>query len=291
MIKNRLIIIAAFIAFLTGCNHSNKANIHPCTLSKKSIPTLKMNVVAKKDKVRLVSVKNPFIKQRMIVNKMHGMLVNTNEIGTPDHPTIEGGIINSTDNVIVNNNAMSVETKIPIINAKQNILPQQHQPSFQDDWATSGKIKQFLTAANTQGKLDYVLKKSDQMRLPASIAVLPMVESNYDGNAISTKGAGGAWQLMPETAERYGIKEQDRFRFSTSTDTALKLLSDLHQQFGNWELAFAAYNAGSNRIRIALQKNPQAKSIDELELPLETKVYVKRIMSINKKMMELQKNG
>jgi len=58
----------------------------------------------------------------------------------------------------------------------------------------------------------------------------------------------------------------------------------LHQQFGSWALAFAAYNAGSKRVELALRKNPKARSIKDLDLPKETKQYVSRIMSINKKL-------
>ena len=209
----------------------------------------------------------------------------TSYIGTPDHPTIDGGIINSTDGMPVNHDMPSTKPLFPQQQAVKVTLikaSEDNQKPFKDNWATSEKVKRLLIEAASQGKLDYVLKKTDQMKLPASVAVVPMVESNYQTQAVSPKGAAGAWQLMPSTAKDYGINNQERFQFTTSTDTALKLLNNLHQQFGNWELAFAAYNAGNKRVCDAMQENPNAKTIDELDLPQETKTYLYKIMAIDK---------
>ena len=72
------------------------------------------------------------------------------------------------------------------------------------------------------------------------MALVPIVESNYNRNAVSPKGAGGAWQLMPKTAGDYGLSSNQRFDFTSSTGVAIQLLNDLYQQFGNWALVFAA---------------------------------------------------
>lgn len=82
---------------------------------------------------------------------------------------------------------------------------------------------------------------------------------------------------MPNTAMEYGLNPQDRTNFIPETNAALMLLKNLHQHFGNWDLAFAAYNAGTSRVDKALKNNPSANSIDELNLPLETKKYVSSI--------------
>lgn len=152
--------------------------------------------------------------------------------------------------------------------------------SFQDNWATSSKVKQVLMQAAQQGKLAYVLKKSEEMQLPASVALIPLVESHCQ-NITSPKGAAGDWQLMPAVANDYGITSEERFEFKPATNTALKLLQNLHARFGNWELAFAAYNAGSTRVETALKKQPTVSSIQELALPIETKQYVQKIKTAN----------
>ena len=83
---------------------------------------------------------------------------------------------------------------------------------------------------------------------------------------------------MEGTASDYGLSSKDRFDFNRSTDVAVQLLHDLHEQFGNWPLTFAAYNCGAQCVINALKRNPDAKDIDELSLPNETKQYVHKIV-------------
>jgi membrane-bound lytic murein transglycosylase D len=92
---------------------------------------------------------------------------------------------------------------------------------------------------------------------------------------------------MPSVAVDYGIKQEDRFDFIIATDTALQLLQHLYIQFGHWDLAFAAYHAGSGQVQKALQQNPMATSIEELRLPQTTKNYVKKLMLLNQTMMDM----
>jgi Transglycosylase SLT domain len=150
-----------------------------------------------------------------------------------------------------------------------------------DTWATDERVEKALHQAAGDGKLSYVLGQAKQRNLPASVAIVPIVESNYNANAVSPKGAGGAWQIMPKTAQGYGMESKDRFDFNNSTKLALEILTDLHEQFGNWALAFAAYNCGSQCVINALKKNPTATDINDLSLPSETKNYVNQIMHLN----------
>lgn len=147
-----------------------------------------------------------------------------------------------------------------------------------DQWASNSSVERVLKQAASEGKLDYVLGQAKKANVPASVAIVPIVESKYNKNAVSPKGAGGAWQLMPATANDYGLSSQGRFDFHNSTDVAIQILSDSYQQFGNWALAFAAYNCGNQCVLNAIKKNPNAKDIEELSLPGETKDYVKQIV-------------
>lgn len=223
---------------------------------------------------------------------VEGILKHTVAIGTPDNPTIDGGFINSADGFPV---IIPEPIKDPHNSSQENDGEKrgvQNDPTkigsvFHDEWATSERVKEFLKSAAKDGKLAYVLDKTEKKGLPASIAIVPMVESNYQPNVTSNKGAGGVWQLMPQTAKDYGLKNEDRYRFEPATDVALNLLQDLHKQFGSWELAYAAYNAGADRVNNALHKNPQAASVQELDLPKETKDYVMHIIKLNKTMETL----
>jgi hypothetical protein len=218
---------------------------------------------------------------------------HTEQIGSVDAPTFDGGIINSPEYTRV----ISVVTKLkPVHLSHQSHLvvekllaetPQAQQSDSADLWATRTTAKRLLRAALQDGKLASVLSASKRMHLPASVALVPMVESNYQTKVVSPKGAVGAWQLMPGTASDYGLKPEERVQFARSTDAALHLLSDLHHQFNNWELAFAAYNAGSKRVSDAIKKNPSARRVDELDLPLETKTYVQRLRAINHTIEEI----
>jgi membrane-bound lytic murein transglycosylase MltF len=226
---------------------------------------------------------------------------HTDLIGDTDSPTIDGGIINAADGLPVTSKETTQENTSKIswqnlesISEDENReqksstkIEGKNAGRFQDDWATSDQVAILLKQAARDGKLDYVLKKADEKGLPASVATIPMVESNYHDDAISNKGAVGSWQLMPKTAQELGLKPEERKQFTLATDAALNMLNDLHQQFGSWELAFAAYNAGPARVQAALKKNPSATSVQELDLPQETKDYVKQIALINKKLGQL----
>jgi hypothetical protein len=213
----------------------------------------------------------------------------TEMIGTAEQPTIEGGFINRAEKDVIVKSSASFNTTEEKKTAMIAIHPATRE--MPDEFSSDKNIKQLLTTAARDHKLAYVLHQANQWKLPATVALIPMVESHYQTDAVSPKGAKGAWQLMPATAKDYGLKSKARENFAASTDSALHLLSDLHQQFGNWTLAFAAYNAGSARVMLALHHHPQAQFIDDLDLPVETKRYVYRLKQIVRVMARLSMNN
>lgn len=122
--------------------------------------------------------------------------------------------------------------------------------------------------------------------VPADLAAVILVESGGRVNALSPKGARGLWQLMPETARRYGLRvdeiRDDRLDLFISTDAAAQYLHDLYAQFGNWKLALAAYNTGAGNVGSAILK-AHTQDFDQLAslriLPLETRNYVPRVLA------------
>lgn len=152
----------------------------------------------------------------------------------------------------------------------------------QDKWAYSKEVKLAFQQAVKNGRYDYVLQTTNAMNLPRHLALIPLLESDYKDKVVSHSGAAGAWQLSAEIAKDYGIHKQQRFEFKAATGVALKFLQQLHKQFGSWDLAMAAYNAGPGRVAGALRKNPKATSVEELELPRETILYVARIKNMEK---------
>ena len=122
-------------------------------------------------------------------------------------------------------------------------------------------------AAQTHG-VDYEL-------LQALIAT----ESGFDTFAVSPKGAVGLMQLMPPTAERYGVKADKQTPIEkkltdpkTNIKAGTSYLRDLIKMFpGQLELAVAAYNAGEGAVQRAGNRIPNYP---------ETKNYVKTVMQL-----------
>jgi len=101
--------------------------------------------------------------------------------------------------------------------------------------------------------------------------------------AVSTAGAAGIWQFMPDTARRYGLLVDEyideRLDFKKSTDAAMRYLNDLHDIFGNWTLVAAAYNRGENGLQRDLAWQFVDTYYDAL-LNNETARYVYRILAL-----------
>ncbi len=98
-----------------------------------------------------------------------------------------------------------------------------------------------------------VLEELERYQLPAEYALLPIAESWYRPDA---RGAGdhvGVWQFGRSTAHTLDLPITNRYDARmdpiASTDAALRYLAQLHNQFGDWRLATAAYNAGPYRVK------------------------------------------
>ena len=117
--------------------------------------------------------------------------------------------------------------------------------------------------------------------IPTEMTAVLLVESAGNPLALSPKGARGLWQFMPETARRYGLRvdteRDDRLDLELSTRAAARYLRDLHQRFGDWPLALAAYNAGTLQVERAI-RHGGAPDFWRLSaqglLPQETRAYV-----------------
>lgn len=122
--------------------------------------------------------------------------------------------------------------------------------------------------------------------VPSQLAAVILVESGGDPAALSPKGARGLWQLMPETARRYGLLVgqvvDERLNVEKSTRTAARYLRDLYGQFGSWPLALAAYNTGEQNLQRAIDSSG-ASDFSALSsrrlLPFETRNYVPAVLA------------
>ena len=101
---------------------------------------------------------------------------------------------------------------------------------------------------------------------PNLVMAIIQVESSFNSNALSPKGAQGLMQLMPETALKYGAN--DAFNIEQNIDAGIHLISDLLQKYdGDIKLVLAAYNAGEGAVKKYNGIPPYKETIE----------YIKRI--------------
>jgi len=135
--------------------------------------------------------------------------------------------------------------------------------------------------------LYHILSEVEKRGMPSEIALLPMVESAYNPMAYSVGHASGIWQFLPATGKNYGLHENawydGRRDIIAATNAALTYLNRLHQQFGTWELALAAYNCGEGCVQRAIEHNQRLglpTDYKSLPLPAETRDYVPKLMAV-----------
>jgi len=125
--------------------------------------------------------------------------------------------------------------------------------------------------------------------LPVSLVGVAEVESGFNPRAVSPKGAAGLWQFMPDTARQYGLvvnaTQDDRFDVPKSTVAAARYLRQLYDQFDDWPLALAAYNAGPNLVGSAICRSHShdfGTLSRNFSLPRETQNYVPKVLAVTK---------
>ena len=126
-----------------------------------------------------------------------------------------------------------------------------------------------LALAGPKPFVDIVCPIMQQQAEARGLPPMPFVrliwkESRFNPQAVSPKGAQGIAQFMPGTAEERGL--DDPFEPKSAIVHSASLLADLRQEFGNFGLAAAAYNAGAERVRAWLAGSSG--------LPWETQNYV-----------------
>ncbi len=124
--------------------------------------------------------------------------------------------------------------------------------------------------------------------LPEEISWLPLVESGFKSRAMSRARALGLWQFISSTGYRYGLERDwwidERLDPPKATLGAIGYLTDLHNLFGDWLTAMAAYNCGENSVlrRIRSQKESYFDQFWDIytRLPRETRRYVPRFLAV-----------
>lgn len=137
--------------------------------------------------------------------------------------------------------------------------------------------------------LYHIVNQIEQRKLPLELALLPIVESDFEIKALSAQGATGIWQLMPITAKHFNLQKNawydGRYDVLAATTAALDYLEYLHFKFSkNWLHAIAAYNSGEGRVKQAIIENKRfGKKTDfwSLNLPSETTNYIPKLLALS----------
>ncbi|WP_153100853.1 transglycosylase SLT domain-containing protein [Paraburkholderia hayleyella] len=139
----------------------------------------------------------------------------------------------------------------------------------------------------SQKYLYHIVEELEARHMPTELALLPFIESAYNPQALSVAKAAGMWQFIPGTGRSYKLKQnmwQDERRdVLASTSAALDYLSRLHDMFGDWYLALAAYNWGEGNVQRAIARNEAAglpTDYQSLRMPNETRHYVPKLQAV-----------
>jgi membrane-bound lytic murein transglycosylase D len=172
-------------------------------------------------------------------------------------------------------------------------LPKLQHPRV-DSWVkrfTTDLRSSYATYLSRMSRYDKMISKKLASRgMPQDLIYLAMIESGFNPTARSPVKASGLWQFMGPTAKQYGLtvsrRVDERNNPARATDAALKYLSSLHDRFGSWYLAAAAYNTGEGRVRRVLKEvTGRTRGTDadfyriSSRLPKETRDYVPKLIA------------
>ena len=131
--------------------------------------------------------------------------------------------------------------------------------------------------------LPTIEKMLEESGLPDDLKYLSVAESALRPHIGSRRGAMGFWQFMVETGRKYGLVIDEyideRRNLVASTRAATKYLKDLHETFGSWTLAAAAFNMGEEGLTAEILEQ-KTDNYYQLYLSLETQQFVLRVLSI-----------
>ena len=135
--------------------------------------------------------------------------------------------------------------------------------------------------------LFHIVEELERRGMPTELALLPYIESAFNPQAVSSAKAAGMWQFMPATGTYFDLKQNifrdDRRDVLASTRAALDYLQKLHNMFGDWHLALAAYNWGEGSVGRAIKRNEKLglpTGYLDLQMPAETRMYVPKLQAV-----------
>jgi membrane-bound lytic murein transglycosylase D len=189
--------------------------------------------------------------------------------------------------------------------------PEHRRLQFSKEVVDNPKVRHFIkyysvTAKNTFAELlarsgkymPMIAAVLTKEGLPKELGYLALLESRFILDSTSRNGASGLWQFIASTGRRYGLRidpwVDERRDPVKSTRAAAAYLKDLHDYYGRWFLATAAYNAGPGNVDKALRQS-RAKDFwsikEKAQLSEETRNFVPKFIAIALIASDPQKYG
>lgn len=235
--------------------------------------------------VKTTTVKNPTTNQTAAADD------DVELLDAESFDSLEG-LLYATDMRAVENDRLLILRhgdvwKRMTVGFKMNLNNPNPRIAAQRSWFTSRQPYIDRLSARASRYLHYTVREAERRGMPTELALLPVIESSYDPAATSSAAAAGLWQFIPSTGRIYGLRQSElydgRRDVVESTRAAYEFLGSLYNQFGSWELALAAYNAGPGRVQQAINRNAAAGLPTDywsLRLPTETMHYVPRFLAV-----------
>jgi membrane-bound lytic murein transglycosylase D len=157
-----------------------------------------------------------------------------------------------------------------------NLFKGREKKFFLDSYRRSGRYR------------PAILRALKEAGLPEELSWLPLIESGFKVNAFSRSRALGLWQFIASTGYKFGLKRDrwvdERMDPEKSTQAAIAYLRELHQIFGEWTTALAAYNCGEGRVLKSI-RSQRVNYLDNFwdlyeRLPMETAFYVPKFLAV-----------
>lgn len=213
-----------------------------------------------------------------------------------------------TDSVSPNSHSMivaaapSVLLKTPaLLPAKSIVFNSEAEPLFPEvEIPDTPEVNRFVRSYNNERRgcvrdgqerrREYekvVSEVFERYGLPRDLIHVALIESGFQPQARSNKGAVGMWQFIAGTARQYGLlvtgRVDERKDVEKATEAAARHLVQLYQNYQDWSLTLAAYNSGPGTVNKAISATG---SRDFFELARrgyfhrETVEYVSRFMAV-----------
>jgi membrane-bound lytic murein transglycosylase D len=153
----------------------------------------------------------------------------------------------------------------------------------------TGRDRKFFEQSleRSQRYRPFIVAELKKAGLPEEISWLPLIESGFKIRALSRARALGLWQFIPSTGYKFGLSRNyyidERLDPEKATIAAIAYLKELHNLFGDWTTALAAYNCGEYRV-LRIIRRQKINYLDNFwdlfqSLPRETARYVPKFLA------------